>query len=301
MTYDRLYVHGRGEVSHDTVEQQLYAFVLERRAAKHGHHAHVDGSRTKGLDDLFGSDRIGILEEFLHKGIVGSGDLLYELSAPFGRLGRHVSGDIFVGEVVAHRLVVEVDDGTVVYEVHEALEFVFGTYGQHYGKRVGTETFVHLRHDTEEIGAGTVHLVDITDTGHTVFIRLTPHCLALGLYAAHGTERSDSTVEHTKRTFHLYGEVDVSRGVDDIDLVCFVVVFPEGSGSGRGDGDASLLLLYHPVHGSCTLVHLTHFVCLACIEKNTLGRGSLARIDVGHDTDVSGKMKVSCHLLILSG
>jgi len=53
------------------------------------------------------------------------------------------------------------------------------------------------------------------------------------------------------------------------------------------DGDAALLLLDHPVHDGGTLVHLTDLVGAARVVEDALGRGGLARVDVGHDPDVA--------------
>jgi hypothetical protein len=40
-------------------------------------------------------------------------------------------------------------------------------------------------------------------------------------------------------------------------------------------------------------------VILSGVEKNALGRGGLAGIDVRHDADVAGESKISvCHLAV---
>ncbi|CAB4345073.1 unannotated protein [freshwater metagenome] len=72
-------------------------------------------------------------------------------------------------------------------------------------------------------------------------------------------------------------------GINDVDGV----VFPHTCGGCRRDSDATFLLLLHPVHRCCTFVHFTDFVVDAGIEKNALGRGGFARVDVSHDPDVS--------------
>src|SRR5690606_22345753 len=56
---------------------------------------------------------------------------------------------------------------------------------------------------------------------------------------------------------------------------------------GRGDGDPPLPLLDHPVHGGGALVGLAHLVDPARVEKDPLGGGRLARVDVGHDPYIS--------------
>ena len=54
-----------------------------------------------------------------------------------------------------------------------------------------------------------------------------------------------------------------------------------------GDGDAALPLLDHPVHLGGALVDLADLVGLAGVVEDPLGRGGLARVDVGHDADVA--------------
>ena len=128
--------------------------------------------------------------------------------------------------------------------------------------------------------------------GHVVLVGLAPHRLGLGLHAGHGVEDGDGAVEDAQRALHLDGEVDVARGVDDVDPV----VAPRAGGGGRGDGDAALLLLDHPVHGGGAFVDLADLVVAPRVIEDALGRGGLARVDVGHDPDVAGlgQREVAC-------
>ncbi len=78
------------------------------------------------------------------------------------------------------------------------------------------------------------------------------------------------------------------RSVDQVDLIFIIIIIPERRCSGGGDSDTPLLLLLHPVHGGCAIMHLADLVGKTGIEEDTLGRCGLAGIDVGHDADVSG-------------
>ena len=75
----------------------------------------------------------------------------------------------------------------------------------------------------------------------------------------------------------------MTRSVDDIDPV----VIPICRGRRRSDGDTALLLLDHPVHGRGAFVYFTDLVVLAGVVQDALCRGCFARINVGHDTDIT--------------
>src|SRR6187401_2809705 len=110
------------------------------------------------------------------------------------------------------------------------------------------------------------------------------------LACRHPVEDGDGAVEDAQRALHLGGEVDVTGGVDDVDLV---VLPPAGRRGGR-DRDAALLLLLHPVHRGGALVDLADLVRDAGVEEDALGGGGLAGIDVRHDADVADLLEIRC-------
>ena len=135
----------------------------------------------------------------------------------------------------------------------------------------------------EEVGARPVHLVHVDDARHLVLVGLAPDRLGLGLDAGDRVQDRHRPVQHAEGALDLHREVDVTRGVDDVDQA----VPPEAGGRGRGDGDAALLLLHHPVHRRRPLVHLADLVGPAGVVEDALGRRGLPGIDVRHDADVS--------------
>ena len=146
-----------------------------------------------------------------------------------------------------------------------------------------------------ELGADAVELVDEADPRYGVAVGLAPDRLGLRLDPGDPVEHGDGAVEDAQRALHLDGEVDVARGVDDVDRVAV----PQARGRGGRDRDAALLLLRHPVHRRGAFVHLADLVVDAGVEQDPLGRGGLARVDVGHDPDVAdlgqGGGGVGCH------
>src|SRR3546814_10054564 len=53
------------------------------------------------------------------------------------------------------------------------------------------------------------------------------------------------------------------------------------------DGDTALLLLLHPVHGGCAIMHFANLVVDAGIEQDAFSRGGFPCIDVRRDTNVA--------------
>jgi len=134
----------------------------------------------------------------------------------------------------------------------------------------------------EEIGADLVHFVDEDDARHSVFVGLTPHGLGLRLDSLVAVEDTDCAVEHAQRTLDLDREIDMAGGVDDVEPLAL----PEGRCRGRGDRNAALLLLLHPVHGGRAFMDFADLVRFARVIEYPLGCCCLARVDMGHDTEV---------------
>ena len=118
-------------------------------------------------------------------------------------------------------------------------------------------------------------------------VGLTPNSLGLRLNAALCAKNGDASVKDAERALDLNSEVNVARGVNDVDAM----IFPMAGGSCGSDGDTSLLLLLHPVHSGGTLMGLTDLIGDAGVVKNTLGGGSLTCVDMGHYADISGFFK----------
>ena len=146
---------------------------------------------------------------------------------------------------------------------------------------------MHHVHGIFKIRAVDIHLIDVSDTGNFIFIRLSPYRFALGFHAALGAERRHGAVQNAQGTFDFDGEVHVSRRIDDVDVVTFPL-----AGRGRaGDRDTAFLFLDHPVHGSRTFVDFAQLMRFTGIEQNSFGRRRLARVDMRHDADVSGNFQ----------
>ena len=277
-------VQRAGQVVDDGVEQLLHALVLVRGAAHHGNHLDRDGGAADGGADLVGGHFL-TLEVHLHDLVVKVAHSLKEVGAVLIGEVTHVLGDLLNAHVLAQ--VVIIDVGLHFDQVYYAAEIGFLAYRQLDGHRVCLEAVVHHVDHVVEVRAHDVHLVDVDDTRDVVVVGLTPNGLALRLDAALGAENRNAAVQDTQAALDLDGEVDVTRGVDDVQAAAAPVT---GCGSG-GDGDTTLLLLLHPVHSGGALVGLAYLVVDASIEQDALSRRGFARVDVSHYSDVSSVLQ----------
>jgi hypothetical protein len=94
------------------------------------------------------------------------------------------------------------------------------------------------------------------------------------LNAAGSTENTYAAVEHLERTVDLDGEVDVSRGIDDIQAV----VVPLATGCRGLDSNAALLFLIHEVGGEL---------------QNSLGGRCFTGVNMGENADIAVTLQVS--------
>ena len=140
-----------------------------------------------------------------------------------------------------------------------------------------------------------VHLVDQAHARHAVTVGLAPHGFGLRFNAFLAVEHCHCAIEHAERALHFDGEVNVSRGVDQIDLVIIATEGVRASGCSTLDGDAALLLFLQAVHGGGAFMHFTDLVDLACVEKNALSDGGLTSVDVGADSDIANLIEVNGH------
>src|SRR5439155_16275216 len=106
---------------------------------------------------------------------------------------------------------------------------------------------------------------------------------ALHLDAADGAEDAHGAVEDAQGALDLGGEVHVAGRVDQRDLG----VAPLDGDGGAVDGDALLALQRVEVGGGVALVDVADLVLGAAEVEDPLRRGSLARVDVGDDADVT--------------
>jgi hypothetical protein len=149
--------------------------------------------------------------------------------------------------------------------------------------QTGLASVVDALHAHFEVGPGLIHLIDETKAWEVILLPLPPDRLALSLNPLAGVKNSDRAIQDPQRPFHLSGEVDVARGVDQIDFKAL----PGTLGCSGGDRNASALLLLQVVHDRRAIMNLTHLIGLARVVEDTLAHSGLAGINVGHDANIA--------------
>ena len=277
---DRRDVQRGRHIIDDGVQQLLHTLILIGRAAHDRDELDLRRGLANGRSDLFGGHLL-TLKIQLHDLVVEIGDCLNQLRAVLFSLVAHILGDLLDAHILAKIVVVDVR--LHLEQVDDAAEVRLGADRQLDRNSVAAQALMHHVDNVVEVRAHDVHLVDVDHAGNIVMVSLSPDRLGLRLNAALGTKDRHAAVEHAQAALDLNGEVDVARGVDDIDAVAL----PEASGRSARDRDAALLLLRHPVHGGSAFMGLTELVVDARVEQNAFRRGRLTGVDVRHDANVS--------------
>ena len=285
-----------GQEVHDGVEDGLHAHVTQGGTAVDGERARVDGQEANAFLDLL-ERQVAVLQ-------VGFGEFVGALSSGFDERLAVLLGLLLVllrngaalddgaERVVALVVLGRVGQGLHGQQVDVADEVVLGAHRDLHDDRGRVQAVADGAHREVEVGAHLVHLVDEADTRDVVLVGLTPHGLGLGLNALLAVEHGDSAVEDAQRALNLNGEVNVTGGVNNVDLV---TVPERGNGGGR-NRDAAFLFLFHPVGRRGAVVRLADLVVDARVEQDAFRHGRLAGIDVSHDANVADLVEIRQHL-----
>jgi len=255
----------------------VYPLVPERGPVEHRDELEPDRPPADGLLD-FRDRGFLLVHVLLHH-------LLVRLAQHFDHFFSFLFNQVPVfvrdvphGELVSEDLLPPVDFFPFDQVDHPA-EILLPTHRDLDRQRPGGDARPELVQGPFRIRAHPVHLVDVDDPGDPILIGLPPDGFGLGLHPADAAQYRDRSVQHPQRALDFRRKINVSGSIDDVDPV----VIPD-AGGGRGrDRYAALLLLNHPVHDRRSLVHLSHLVSDSRIEQDSLRRGRLPRIDMGHD------------------
>ena len=280
-TLDIRDIRRRRQVREDGVEHRLDTLVLERGAAQHRDEGERARALTDALDNLF-LGRFFTFEVLFH-------DVVVLLDGHFNHVGAHLFSLLL--EVVRNfdnvprraELFTLPDERLHGDEIDDAGEVFFGADRDLERARTRAEVLDNHVDGAEVVGTHAIHLVHEAQTRNVVLVGLAPDGFGLRFDTGDGVEEANGAVEHAKRAFNFQREIDVTRGIDDVDTV----IVPRARGRGGRNRDTALLFLFHPVHRRRAFVHFADFVRATGVVQHAFRRRRLTRIDVGHDTDVA--------------
>src|SRR5581483_12503179 len=150
----------------------------------------------------------------------------------------------------------------------------------------------NLIDDVVEVCANAIELVDEHDPWNAILVGLPPHRFRLRLDTTNTAEDNNSTVKHTQAALDFGGEIHVSGGVNDIDLV----ILPLACNRGGGDGNPALPFLRHPISDCGSFVNLADFMRHAGVVQHALTDGGFATVHMGDNADITNTLQRCRHL-----
>ena len=224
--------------------------------------------------NFFFSDRVFIFHEFLKKVLIICSDLFDQLCSELLHFVSHVSRDIH--NIKGRTMVFIMPyNRTVFHQVYNTFEVCFVTYWKYDWNCIRSKHFFYLLTNVQEVSSLTVHFVYEAHTSNFVIISKSPVGFRLRFNPIYCREKEYKTIKYTKRTVYLYGKVNVSRCIDDVEVIVFGIrkwfallgrEFPVYCNSSGSNGDPSFSFLLHPVGSSTTFVSFTNFVVLSGIK-----------------------------------
>ena len=175
-------------------------------------------------------------------------------------------------------------DAFHVYQINNSLKLAFGSNGELDWNSIGVQTLLHHLHSSEKVRAIAVQLIHKCDPWNPILIGLLPHGFRLRLNPANTAKYSYSAVQNSERSLHFYSEINVPGSIYYINTM----ILPVTCCCSGGYGNTAFLLQFHPVHSGRAIVDFAHSVHFTGVVQYPLCNRSLPRINMSHNTDVSG-------------
>ena len=161
---------------------------------------------------------------------------------------------------------------------------LFGAGQQAFGA-VDPQSFFHLSLDSIGIGGCQIDLVDHGNDGELVVASQVHISQCLGLHSLNRIHHQKGSLAGCQAPRNFIGEVDMARGVDQVQFVQALVSGPiVDAYRCHFDGDATFPLQVHLVQklGS----HLTCFDCSRSFKKS-VGQGGFAVINMSDNAEIT--------------
>ena len=275
------HVERRRQHVHDLVEHLADAEIAVGGAAEHRREVALHDALAEPLADVL-DRQLPAADEFLHQLLVAGGRLLHEERAGLGGRGRQLVGDRHLLAVLLHAAALE-QVRLVLDEVHDAAErlgFADRQLGRH---RVEAEAIVQGLERVAEARVLLVHHVDHRERGGLLLLEDLPHDFGPDLDAGVGADDEERRVRHPQRAVHVADEIEVSRGVDQVDLVSLPLELRES----EVDGHLALDLVGAVIEHGASVRHAPEAGIGLGEEQHGLGQRGLAHAMMGDEGDVA--------------
>ena len=266
----------------DMVEQLLHAVEVLAGTAHHWGEQAAQGAFTQGgLQEFFGNGLF--IENQFSDLVVRKRCHFQKFSAALLGFGAVAFWDFYQRKVDVALIFRVAQNKFHANQIDNAFEIGVGANWNGANGGFSQKLFLHLADATVEIRTCAVEFVDVGDAGNFVLVGLKPHGFRLDFHTTNGAEHTHCTVKNAQGSLHFSGEVHVTGGIDNVDLIDA----PVHRNGGRVNRDTLGAFQWIEVGCGIAGVHVTHFVLGTTEVKNTLGCGRLAGIDVRDDADVA--------------
>ena len=158
-------------------------------------------------------------------------------------------------------------------------------------QRPRPQALLDLLHRADKISPLAVELVDQGHAGNAIFVGLTPDRFALCLDPLACGKNDDSSVENPQAAFHLSGEIDMARRVDQVHRH----IPPVERHRRRVDRDPPLLLLGIEIGDRGATIDIAEAMAGLGKKQHPFGERGLAGVDMRHDADVANGVEWPRH------
>ena len=283
-------VEWRWQIFYHSIQKHLNALVFVRRTAKNRNDNSVNCSFSKSFFKFVQRNFIAFKISF-KQSIISFNDCFNQLVVQLLCFGFVFFRDFNDIDFCSH--IVFINFGFHCQKVDNSWESISFADWHLNWKWICFQSISDWIYATIKVSSISIHLVYIDDCRNFILCRLTPNSFCLWLNLVTSRKNQNRTIKNLQRTFNFNCEVNVSRSVDDVDLV----TFPETSCTSRSNCNTSFLFLSHPVHRSCTVVNFTDLVIFSGIEQNSFSCCCFTSINMGHNSDVSCHFKICSHII----
>ena len=212
------------QIQHGVHEHQR-AQTADGRAAEHGEQAQLPDTGVQALDH-FGVGEVIAFEEPIHQLLVGLGNGFLQGIVKLGDDGFLALGDLDFHSLELLHLV-----GALVQHVNDADDPLgFVPNGNHHRGDLVAVLFPQGVKGGVVVGIVLVYLGNVDKAGHIALFAILPGLLKANGNAVLGRQHQNGGIGGTEGFHHGAGEVEGTRGVQDVDLG--VLVFQGNHGSG---------------------------------------------------------------------